>query len=76
MRRNRTRIMLNSDIIYMKINMFDIETGLSYMLRGEISRMKQIQGEPYDALVNWLNILAKVSYPTSRFSSKFIRIFI
>ncbi len=40
--------------------MLDLETALSYMLRREIPRIKQIQGETYDALVHWLNVLVKV----------------
>ena len=43
-----------------KVNMVDLETALSYMLRREIPRMKQIQGEAYDALVHWMNVLVKV----------------
>ncbi len=49
-----------NDIVQQKVNMVDLETALSYMLRREISRMKQIQGETYDALVHWLNVLVKV----------------
>jgi hypothetical protein len=48
------------NISQQKVNMLDMETALSYMLRREIPRMKQIQGEPYDALVHWLNVLVKV----------------
>lgn len=60
-RRNQTNSTKDDEVIQMKVNMFDIETALSYMLRGEIPRTKQIQGETYDALVNWLSMLAKVS---------------
>ena len=57
-RRNQTMSAKDDEVIFMKVNMFDIETALSYMLRGEIPRTKQIQGETYDALANWLNMLA------------------
>lgn len=43
-----------------KLNMLDLETGLSYMLRREIPRIKEIQGETYTALINWLTVLNKV----------------
>lgn len=43
-----------------KVNMLDMETALSYMLRREIPRIRQIQGETYDALIHWLTILVKV----------------
>ncbi len=41
--------------------MVDLETALSYMLRREIPRIKEIQGEIYDTLVHWLIILNKVN---------------
>lgn len=59
---NRIIPLANSNIDFKKVNMVDMETALSYMLRREIPRTKQIQGETYDALVHWLNILVKVSY--------------
>jgi hypothetical protein len=43
-----------------KLNMVDLETALSYMLRREIPRIKLIQGENYDALIHWLDVLVKV----------------
>jgi len=46
--------------VQQKISMVDLETALSYMLRREIPRIKQIQGESYDALLHWLNVLVKV----------------
>ena len=49
-----------TNILQQKLSMVDLETALSYMLRREIPRTKQIQGETYDALVHWLNVLTKV----------------
>ena len=45
-----------------QLTMVDLETALSYMLRREIPRMKEIQGETYDALVNWITVLHKVGF--------------
>ncbi|UJR25107.1 hypothetical protein I4U23_006466 [Adineta vaga] len=42
-----------------KLNMVDLETALSYMLRREIPRMKIIQNESLDALLHWLTVLTK-----------------
>jgi len=52
----------NVDIDEQKINMLDLETALSYMLRKEIPRMKEIQGDSYDSLIHWINVLVKVIY--------------
>lgn len=52
----------NVDIDEQKINMLDLETALSYMLRKEIPRMKEIQGDAYDSLIHWINVLVKVIY--------------
>ena len=46
-----------------KLNMVDLETALSYMLRREVPRIKMIYGETYDALLHWLIVLTKVKYP-------------
>ncbi len=43
-----------------KVNMIDLELVLSYMFRQEISQMQDIQGEAYNALVQWLTVLIKV----------------
>ena len=43
-----------------RINMVDLETALSYMLRREIPRIQEIQHETFDALVHWLNVLVQV----------------
>ncbi|CAF2495206.1 unnamed protein product [Rotaria sp. Silwood2] len=51
--------LFNKNIIHQKINMVDFETSLSYMLRREISRVQEIRGETYDALVHWLIVLTK-----------------
>jgi hypothetical protein len=51
---------MEKNVVQEKINMIDLETALSYMLRREISRMREIQGEAYDALVHWLIVLTKV----------------
>jgi hypothetical protein len=40
--------------------MMDLEAALSYMLRREIPRIKELRGEVYDALVHWLIVLTKV----------------
>ena len=45
-----------------RVNMVDLEVALSYMLRREIPRLKEIQGETYDALVHWLLVLTKVGF--------------
>lgn len=45
-----------------KLSMVDLETALSYMLRREIPRYKDIRGEAYDALVHWLIVLTKVGF--------------
>lgn len=45
---------------HQKLSMVDFETALSYMLRREIPRTKDIQGDAYDALVHWLIVLTKV----------------
>lgn len=50
----------NRLIRHQKLSMVDFETALSYMLRREIPRTKEIQGEIYDALVHWLIVLTKV----------------
>ncbi|CAF1198762.1 unnamed protein product [Adineta steineri] len=42
-----------------KLSMVDLETALSYMLRREIPRIKEIQREAYDALLHWLTVLIK-----------------
>lgn len=49
----------NRLIRHQKLSMVDFETALSYMLRREITRTKEIQGEIYDALVHWLIVLTK-----------------
>ncbi|CAF1622204.1 unnamed protein product [Adineta ricciae] len=41
------------------LNMVDLETALSYMLRREVPRIKMIYGETYDALLHWLIVLTK-----------------
>ena len=51
---------VNKNILYQKLSIVDFETALSYMLRHEIPRIKVIQGEPYDVLVQWLTVLIKV----------------
>jgi len=51
---------IDKDRIRRKINMIDLELALSYMFRQEIPQMKEIQGEAYDALVQWLTVLTKV----------------
>jgi hypothetical protein len=50
----------DKNVAQQKLNMVDLETALSYMLRREIPRTKEIQGESYDALVQWLDVLIKV----------------
>ena len=50
-----------------KINMVDLETALSYMLRRDIPRVKEIQGEVYDALLHWLIVLNKVCFKEESF---------
>ena len=50
----------DNNIAQEKLNMVDLETALSYMLRREIPRLKLIQGETFDALLHWLNVLVKV----------------
>lgn len=54
--------MVEKNTIQQKVNMLDLETALSYMLRREIPRIKEIRGEVYDALVHWLIVLTKVCY--------------
>jgi hypothetical protein len=44
-------------IVYMQ----DLESGLSYMLRSEVSRLTPISGENLNILNEWLRILVKVS---------------
>jgi hypothetical protein len=51
----------NNSLKRLKVNMMDLETGLSYMFRREIPQMKEIQGESYDSLLQWLTVLTKVS---------------
>ncbi len=50
----------DTNILPQKINMVDLETALSYMLRREIPRTLQIEGEAYDTLIHWLTVLSKV----------------
>ena len=50
----------NINIDQQRLNMLDLEAALSYMLRREVPRIKEIQGETYDALVHWLLVLTKV----------------
>lgn len=50
----------NINIDQQRPNMVDLEAALSYMLRREVPRVKEIQGETYDALVHWLLVLTKV----------------
>ena len=45
---------------HQKLSMVDFETALSYMLRREIPRTKEIQEDAYDALLHWLIVLTKV----------------
>ena len=40
--------------------MQDLESGLNLMLRSDISHSKMISGEKFDALKEWIRILAKV----------------
>jgi hypothetical protein len=56
----KTNNIAENNPVQQKISMVDLETALSYMLRREIPRIKQIQGESYDALLHWLNVLVKV----------------
>lgn len=46
--------------IYRKVHMIDLELALSHMFQYDISQMKNIQGDAYNALVQWLNVLIKV----------------
>ncbi len=52
--------MVEKNIVHPKISMVDLETALSYMLRREIPRIKEIQGATYDALLHWMHVLTKV----------------
>lgn len=45
------------NIVYMQ----DLESGLHYMLRSEITRLTPISGEKLTVLKEWLRILVKVS---------------
>ncbi len=56
----KTNNIAENNPVQQKISMVDLETALSYMLRREIPRIKHIQGESYDALLHWLNVLVKV----------------
>ena len=40
--------------------MLDLESGLNYMLRHELGKMEVIEGEGFQILKQWLNVLAKV----------------
>ncbi|UJR23754.1 hypothetical protein I4U23_026731 [Adineta vaga] len=42
-----------------KVNMVDLELVLSHMFRQEIPQMKDIQGQAYHALIQWLTVLIK-----------------
>ena len=53
-----------------KVDMVDLETSLSYMLRRDIPRVKEIQGEAYDALLHWLIVLNKVCIEQGSFGSR------
>ena len=55
-----TNEVVEKNTLHQKINMVDLETALSYMLRREIPRIKEIQGEAYDTLLHWLHVLTKV----------------
>jgi hypothetical protein len=50
----------DKNIIHRKVNMIDLELALSYMFREEIPQMKNIHGETYNTLVQWLTVLTKV----------------
>jgi len=55
-----TNDVVEKNSAHQKINMVDLETALSYMLRREIPRIKEIQGATYDALLHWMHVLTKV----------------
>ncbi|CAF2870317.1 unnamed protein product [Rotaria sp. Silwood2] len=57
--KNVTDEILDKNTIYRKVNMVDLELALSYMFREEVPQMKEIHGEAYDALLQWLTILTK-----------------
>ncbi|CAF4924846.1 unnamed protein product, partial [Rotaria sp. Silwood1] len=57
--KNVTDEILDKNTIYRKVNMIDLELALSYMFREEVPQTKEIHGEAYDALVQWLTVLTK-----------------
>jgi hypothetical protein len=57
---NITDDIRDKNTIHQNVNMIDLELVLSYMFRQEIPQVKNIQGESYNALVQWLTILTKV----------------
>ncbi|CAF0852105.1 unnamed protein product [Rotaria sordida] len=59
-KKNVTDEILDKNTIYRKVNMVDLELALSYMFREEVPQIKEIYGEAYDALVQWLTVLTKV----------------
>ena len=65
-----------ADAANQKLSMVDLETALSYMLRREIPRMKEIQSEAYDALLHWLTVLTKVRHlsPTQDRRCRFVSV--
>ena len=58
------------NIVYMQ----DLESGLHYMLRSEVSRLTPISGENLNILNEWLRILVKVRI-ISYFIASLIRLF-
>ena len=50
----------HSNVFVQKVNMIDLESALSYMLRHEVSRTKIINRSSYEALVQWLTVLVRV----------------
>jgi len=59
---NLTDNIRDKNPIHQKVNMIDLELALSYMFRQEIPQIKDIHGETYNALVQWLTVLTKVEY--------------
>lgn len=58
--RNMTDEIRDKGTIHTRVNMVDLELALKYMFNEEIPEIEEIQGEAYDALVNWLTVLNKV----------------
>ncbi|CAF0743247.1 unnamed protein product [Rotaria sordida] len=58
-KKNVTDEILDKNTIYRKVNMVDLELALSYMFREEVPQIKEIYGDAYDALVQWLTVLTK-----------------